>query len=89
MEVSALDQELEGHKKLVDSRMEEDNETTATQLHKMLSDKGYNLSLETIIRCRSQLGWTYHGSKYCQLVHTCTRNVKKRLIWAKQCQEYN
>ena len=66
--------------------MEEDNETTATQLHKMLEEKGYNLSLKTIITCCSQLGWTYYSSKYCQLVHTCTRNEEKRLMWAKQCQ---
>ena len=39
-------------KKFVDSRMDEDNETTATQLHKMLAEKGYKLLLKTIIRCR-------------------------------------
>ena len=29
--------------------MEEDNQTTATQLHKMLAEKGYNLSLNKML----------------------------------------
>ena len=62
-------------KQLVDQRMEEDNETTATQLCEILVEKGHKMSLKTII----------HGSKYCQLVHV--RNEEKRLLWAKKCEE--
>ena len=72
-------------KQLVDQRMEEDIETTATQLCEILKEKGYKMSLKTIIRCRDQLGWTFHGSKYCQLVQV--RNEKKRLSWAKKCEK--
>ena len=67
--------------------MEEDNETTATQLCEILIEKGHKMSLKTIIRCRDQLGWTFHGSKYCQLVHVHVRNEEKPLSWAMKCEE--
>ena len=36
-------------KHLVEEQMKLDDETTATQLHKMLSDKGIDISLKTIL----------------------------------------
>ena len=36
--------------KLVDQQMEKDDETTATQLHKMLNDNGIDISLRTVLR---------------------------------------
>ena len=45
-----------------------DDETTAYQLHRLLSDKGYSISLCTILRCRTAFGWTFRGSAYCQLI---------------------
>ena len=57
-----------------------DDGTTAHQLHRLLQGKGYNLSLETILRCRSSLGWTFRGSAYCQLIRGV--NMEKRLAWA-------
>ena len=44
---------------IVDSKMREDDETTACQLHALLNSKGYFLSLRTILRSRSLLGWTF------------------------------
>ena len=44
---------------LVEQRMQEDDETTAHQLHQLLCDRGYSISLKTILRCRNSLGWTY------------------------------
>ena len=37
-------------KDLVEAQMKEDDETTATQLHRMLNDKGIDISLRTILR---------------------------------------
>ena len=37
---------------IVDSKMREDDETTACQLHALLNSKGYSLSLRTILRSR-------------------------------------
>ena len=48
--------------------MTEDDETTATQLHILLTSCTIRISLATILRSRNMLGWTFRGSKYCQLV---------------------
>ena len=67
-------------KKIVDDQMELDDETTAHQLHSILTNMGYNISLRTILRCRKSLGWTFRGSAYCQLIRDV--NKQKRLEWA-------
>ena len=51
-------------KELVAEQMTRDDETTATQLHRMLLDNGVDISLSTILRCRTSLGWTFRGSAY-------------------------
>ena len=51
-------------------QMRADDETTAYQLHQLLTSKVYGLSLRTILRCRTTLGWTFRGSSYCQLIKT-------------------
>lgn len=53
---------------LVERQMTLDDETTATQLEKLLRDKGYPLCLQTILNAREKLGWTYRGSSYCQVI---------------------
>ena len=69
-------------KKIVEQRMLQDDETTAYQLYYMLKEKGITISIWTIFRCRRELGWTFRGSAYCQLIrHT---NKEKRLQWAKE-----
>ena len=73
-------------KAIVEEKMREDDETTATQLHSLLISRGYNLSLRTILRCRSSLGWTFRGSAYCQLIREA--NKHKRLVWAQQYGTY-
>lgn len=60
--------------------MEEDDETTATQLQAKLADHGVYVSLATILRNRHLLGCIYHGSAYSQLI--CSVNKEKRLEWA-------
>ena len=69
---------------LVDEKMEANDETTATQLHQMLIEHGTLVSLQTILRCRSALGWTFRGSAYCQLIRR--ENKVKRLAWAREYQ---
>ena len=44
-------------KQLVDQQMQLDDETTATQLHTMLLNNGIDISLRTILRFRTALGW--------------------------------
>ena len=61
--------------------MRKDDETTAVQLRALLLDKGYQLSLRTILRCRVSLGWTFRGSSYCQLIRDV--NKVKRFEWAQ------
>ena len=67
-------------KDIVEEQMRLDDETTAYQLHRLLTDKGYSISLRTILRCRTALGWTFPGSAYCQLIRDV--NKVKRLAWA-------
>ena len=46
-------------KEMVEAKMLEDDETTATQLHQMLLENGIDISLKTILRCHAVLGWTF------------------------------
>ena len=72
-------------KKLVDEKMHEDDETTAMQLHQMLTVRGYAISKMTVLRCRTALGWTFRGSSYCQLIRES--NKGKRLDWALEYKD--
>ena len=74
-------------KELVDEQMTRDDETTATQLHRMLLDNEVDISLSTILRCRTSLGWTFRGSAYCQLIRE--NNKVKRLEWAQRNKDDN
>ena len=47
----------------VEQIVNEDNDkTTAIQLHQLLTSHGYNLSQQTVLPCRMALGWTFRGS---------------------------
>ena len=72
-------------KEMVEQRMQEDDESTATQLHQMLLEHDIVISLRTVLRCRTTLGWTFRGSAYCQLIRDA--NKVKRLDWARQHTE--
>ena len=67
---------------IVNQQMRLNDETTAVQLHDILTCHGISISLRTVLRSREQLGWTFSGSAYCQLVHDA--NKAKRLEWAQQ-----
>lgn len=66
--------------RIVESRMRDDDETTATQLNELLFQNGIAMSLRTILRGRALLGWTFRGSRYCQLIRDA--NKLKRHQWA-------
>ena len=54
--------------KIIEDQMKADDETTAMQLLKIIEDQGHKVSRTTIIRARKTLGWTFHGSRYCQMI---------------------
>ena len=67
----------------IEAQMENDDETTASQLQTLLlTRKGCSLSLSTIKRSRSRMGLTFRGSAYCQLIRE--NNKEKRLVWAQE-----
>ena len=66
--------------RIIEQAMEEDDETTATQLQVKLANYGVYVSLATILRNRRLLGWIYRGSAYCQLIRSV--NKEERLEWA-------
>jgi transposase len=69
----------------IEERMQQDNETTSTQLVKMLEENGWKVvpwrEQSTVERARKMLGWTFHGSRYCQLIRHA--NKEKRVEWAR------
>ena len=68
-------------REIVEEQMQRDDETTAHQLHRLLRQRGHNISIRTVLRCRTSLGWTFRGSAYCQLIRE--KNKEKRLEWAR------
>ena len=69
-------------KRIVETQMREDDETSAMQLYNVLKSKGINISRRTVLRCRTSLGWTFRGSAYCQMIRHA--NKEKRLAFARQ-----
>ena len=61
---------------IIESAMQEDDETTATQLQARLATHRIYVSLATIRRSRHQFGWVYRGSAYCQLIRTVDKQNK-------------
>jgi len=74
-------------KRVVEEQMRLDDETTASQLHVILTRMGYTMSLRTILRCRTSLGWTFRGSAYYQLIRDV--NKQKRLEFALEHRSDN
>ena len=62
--------------------VENQMQTTAIQLRRILAAEGHALSLITIQRSQTHLGWTFRGSVYCQLI--CDANKEKRLHWSRE-----
>ena len=54
---------------------------SVTQLVKMLGKRGFKISMCMVKRARKTREWTFHGSRYCQLIRNA--NKEKRVQWAK------
>ena len=67
---------------IIKEQMRVDDETTATQLVKIVNAVGYDVSKSTIVRARRILRWTFHGSRYCQMIRA--QNKEKRMGWARK-----
>ena len=72
---------------IIEAQMRDNDEKTATQLIKLLNDKGFNISKLTIIQARKLLKWIFHGSSYCQMIRA--KNKEKRVKWATDNQANN
>lgn len=67
---------------IVNEQMLKDDETTAYQLHNLLNSRGFEISLRTVLRARTKLGWVFRGSKYCQFIKK--PNIEYRKIFAER-----
>ena len=67
---------------MVDQQMIKDEKTTVHQLHQLPLGNRYNISLSTILQYQTELGWTFQGSAYCQLIQGV--NKEKRLEWVRK-----
>ncbi len=68
---------------VIEDCMQNDDECTGKELTvKVHEETGANLSLRSIYRGRKDLGWSYRGAAYCQLIRDV--NKQKRLQWAEQ-----
>ena len=52
------------------------------KLHNIFTSHGIELSFRSILRSWEQLGWTFQGSAYCQLI--CYANKLKHLDWVQR-----
>ena len=50
---------VEEVKVIVDEQMSKDDATIAYLLYRLLVSHGYNISIHTVLRCWSSLGWTF------------------------------
>lgn len=64
----------------IDEWMKQDDETTVTQLVKMLGECGFSILKCTVKRARMTLGWTFHGSQFCQLIRNTNREMRMQLV---------
>ena len=68
---------------VIETAMQEDDETTASELSLRLQELHVShMLLCTILKGRKLLGWTFRGSAYCQLIRA--QNKEKRLEWAER-----
>ena len=68
-------------KGLVEQQMQKDNKATATQLHQMLLEEDIVISLCSVLRCKTNLGWTFWDNAYCQLIRDDSK--VKHLHWTR------
>ena len=74
---------------LVERRMREDDETTAVQVHTLLTSCGISISLPTILRSHAELGWTFRGSKYCLLIRHVNHEKRFQFVYNNYLEHLN
>ena len=62
---------------IIEKQMRADNETTATQLVKIVNAAQYDVFKSTIVQARGILGWTFNSSRYCHMIRA--PNKEKRM----------
>ena len=62
---------------IIEEQMRADDETTATQLVNIVNAAQYDVSKSAIVQAWRILGWTFHSSRYCQMIRT--QNKEKRM----------
>lgn len=65
---------------IIENCMQQNDEATAKSIKSRLRRRGYNVSVATINRMRTKLGWTLKTTQYCQMIRH--GNKPKRLQWA-------
>ena len=74
------------HYKFIDQCMLQNDELTTRNLHEKLLEAYPGLmSIETVRRAHSKLGWVSTTPKYCQLIREI--NKEKRLKWCNELDE--
>ena len=61
---------------LAEEQMNNDDETTASQLQKILNEAGIDISLWMILHCCKSLGWTFRGIAYRQLIRAANKQAR-------------
>ena len=69
--------------RVVETKMQADDETTVVQLLDLLRKSGIQISLATVKRYQASLGWTFHGTRYWQMIREA--NKVKHLQFANDC----
>ena len=76
----------ESHYRLIDESMAVNDERTAADLKKLLSEKfgeeNVTYSERTIARARNELGWTFTTASYCQAIQDA--NKENRVLWVNK-----
>ena len=72
---------------MIDQQMTKDDESTGMELQKILAKDGIVVSARTALSWRNQLGWTYKGTSYCQMIRDA--NKEKQLAWAREHKGLN
>ena len=61
-------------RRMIVEQMQKDDETTGLELKRILEKEGYVASVSSILRWRTEIGWTSKGTSYCQMI----REVNKQ-----------
>ena len=67
---------------VIEQTMQNNDEATLKEIAGILVNRGYKMSLRTILKGRRSLGWTTRRAAYCQLIRQ--QNKEKRLAWARE-----